>query len=144
MSIYLLTPFLTWLLTGCTKFLVNCVKEKRLAFDLIGYGGMPSNHASIVSSITALVAIREGLNSPAFGVAIAFSFIILLDASSLRRQVGKQAELINILIAHANIQQNLKLRERIGHSKLEILAGIILGSVCAASIQLLYKFLGYV
>lgn len=61
--VYLATPFLTWLVAGCLKFLINCIRAKRLAFDLIGYGGLPSNHSSIVSSIAALIAFRDGINT---------------------------------------------------------------------------------
>ncbi|WP_368571979.1 divergent PAP2 family protein [Acinetobacter junii] len=120
---YLITPFLAWLLCGTSKFLINSIKAKRLAFDLIGYGGMPSNHSAIVSSMVSLVGFREGFSNPAFGVALTLAFIIILDASSLRKQVGKHAHVINNL---DNYRGNI-LRERIGHSKLEIFMGILMG-----------------
>lgn len=122
--IYLITPFFAWLVCGITKFVVNCLKERRLAFDLIGYGGMPSNHSAIVSSMASLIAFKDGIDTPAFGVALTLAFIVILDASSLRKQIGKHAQVINQLENY----QGVKLRERIGHSKLEILMGIILGS----------------
>lgn len=121
--IYLITPFFAWLVCGITKFVVNCLKERRLAFDLIGYGGMPSNHSAIVSSMASLIAFKEGIDVPAFGVALTLAFIVILDASSLRKQIGKHAQAINQLEHY----QGDKLRERIGHSKLEIFCGIFLG-----------------
>lgn len=136
MTIYLILPLFTWLVTGSSKFLINSAKEKRLAFDLIGYGGMPSNHSAIVSSITTLVALKEGIGSASFGIALSFSFIVLLDASSLRQQISKQAIQINRL----SLSQD-PLRERIGHTKLEILAGLIIGSVCAFTLKELFDFL---
>lgn len=120
---YLITPFLTWLICGITKFVINSIKTKRLAFDLIGYGGMPSNHSAIVSSMVCLIAFRDGIDSPAFGVALTLAFIVILDASSLRKQVGRQAQAINQLESY----QGDKLRERVGHSKLEIIMGVALG-----------------
>lgn len=123
--IYLITPFFTWLVCGITKFLVNCLKEKRLAFDLIGYGGMPSNHSAIVSSMASLIAFKEGIDTPAFGIALTLAFIVILDASSLRKQIGKHAQVINQLENY----RGEELRERIGHSKVEIFAGIILGII---------------
>lgn len=143
MSIYLIAPFFTWLITGGLKFVINCLREKRLAFDLIGYGGMPSNHSAIVSSITSLVAIREGINNPAFGVALAFTFIVLLDANSLRNQVGKQAQAINQLLK-TNKPDATLLRERMGHTKPEILAGLATGFACASLLSLAFEFIGYV
>ena len=142
MTIYLIIPFFTWLVTGGLKFVINCIREKRLAFDLIGYGGMPSNHSAIVSSITSLVALREGLNSPAFGVALTFTFIVLLDANSLRNQVGKQAQAINTLLKQSHVDAPV-LRERMGHSKLEILVGLATGFACAVALNFAFNLLGY-
>ncbi|QHH98793.1 divergent PAP2 family protein [Acinetobacter dispersus] len=123
--IYLITPFLAWLVAGCLKFLINSIKAKKLAFGLIGYGGLPSNHSAIVSSMAALIAIKEGIDTPAFGVALTLSFIVLLDANSLRRAVGKHAAAINLLAK--NMPEYQHLRERMGHTKIEILAGIVVG-----------------
>jgi len=127
---YLFTPFIAWLFAGCLKFLINSLKAKKLAFGLIGYGGLPSNHSAIVSSMAALIALKEGVQHPAFGVALTLAFIVMLDASSLRRQIGKQAAVINKLGVAINVEQPA-LRERMGHSLVEILAGIITG-VCVA------------
>lgn len=123
---YLITPILAWLVAGVLKFLVNSIRVRRFAFDLIGYGGFPSNHSAIVSSMAALIAFKDGINSPAFGVAITLAFIVILDASSLRRQVGKQAAEINKLNHISNVN-SVPLRERMGHSRIEILAGILVG-----------------
>lgn len=122
---YLITPFLAWLCCGIAKFLVNCIREKRLAFDLIGYGGMPSNHSAIVSSMVALIALKEGIHTPAFGVALTLAFIVMLDANGLRKKMEQHAIEINKL----KIYTQPTLRERIGHSKLEIMLGITLGIV---------------
>jgi acid phosphatase family membrane protein YuiD len=127
---YALTPFLAWLIAGMLKFLINSLRKRRFAFDLIGYGGLPSNHSAIVSSIATLIALNEGINSPAFGVAIALAFIVVLDASSLRRQVGRHAEAINKINSLVGGAPP-SLRERMGHTRIEILAGVITGSAVA-------------
>jgi acid phosphatase family membrane protein YuiD len=126
---YLATPFLAWLVAGSLKFAINCARERRLAFDLIGYGGMPSNHSAIVGSMCALIALREGLGHPAFGVAVTLAFIVLLDANSLRRQVGKHAVAIN------RLDRDAGLRERMGHSRAEIAAGLVTGTAVAWVVQ---------
>ncbi len=122
---YLITPFFTWLVAGSTKFLVNSMKARRLAFDQVGYGGMPSTHSAIVSSMAALIAFREGTAHPAFGVAVTLAFVVMLDANSLRRQIGRQAEAINRLNA------DTALRERVGHTPPQIAAGIVVGIASA-------------
>lgn len=137
MMSYLVTPFFTWLVTGASKFLINSLRERRLAFDLIGYGGMPSNHCAIVSSMTVLIALKEGIDNPAFGVALAFSLIVIFDASSLRNKVAQHAKLLNTLNASLSESEQIKpLRERVGHSKLEIIAGILTGALCAFAVNL--------
>lgn len=129
---YVITPFFAWLVTGCAKFVINTVREKRLSFDLIGYGGMPSNHSSIVSSAATIIAINEGFQEPALVVALALAFVVILDASSLRQQVGKHAKAINVL----NKNNSAKLlRERMGHTRIEILAGILTGITSASIIH---------
>lgn len=127
---YALTPFLAWLVAGVLKFTINSIKAGQLAFGLIGYGGLPSNHSAIVSSVAALVAFKEGLEHPAFGVALALAFVVMLDANSLRRQVGKHAQAINRL-NHAS-EHPETLRERMGHTRIEIAAGILVGMAVAA------------
>jgi acid phosphatase family membrane protein YuiD len=130
---YALTPFLTWLVAGASKFIINSIKAKQLAFSLIGYGGLPSNHSAIVSSMAALVTLKEGIGHPAFGVAITLAFIVMLDANSLRRQVGNHAVSINKLAAGAADHQTL--RERMGHTPMEVVAGIAVGIATAAAVN---------
>ena len=132
---YALTPFLAWLVAGISKFIINSIKAKQLAFGLIGYGGLPSNHSAIVSSMAALIAFKEGVGHPAFGVAITLAFIVMLDANSLRRQVGKHAAAINKLAAEVSAHQSL--RERMGHTRLEIAAGIAVGTGVAYMVSAL-------
>jgi acid phosphatase family membrane protein YuiD len=130
---YAVTPFVAWFVAGVLKFLVNSVKTRKLAIGLIGYGGFPSNHSTVVSSMVTLIALTEGIAHPAFGVAVTFAFIVLLDANSLRQQVGKQAALLNKLAESAQI--HAALRERIGHSRFEIAAGVIVGMAVAFMVK---------
>ncbi|MDD2770300.1 MAG: divergent PAP2 family protein [Methylococcus sp.] len=126
---YAITPFLAWLAAGSLKFLINSLRARRWAFGQIGYGGLPSNHSAIVSSTAALIALREGIGHPAFGVAVTLAFIVVMDANSLRRQIGRHAEAINRLSSERSAIQ--PLRERIGHTRAEIAAGIIVGVALA-------------
>jgi acid phosphatase family membrane protein YuiD len=103
---------------------------------LIGYGGLPSNHSAIVSSIATLIALKEGVNAPAFGVSIALPFIVILDASSLRKQVGKHSTAINQL-NFLTTNSPILLRERMGHTRIEIFAGVITGSAVACLVYFL-------
>jgi hypothetical protein len=119
---YLITPLLTWLAVGPIKFLINSARQRRWAFDLVGNGGFPSNHSSVVSSMATLIALREGLGHPAFGVAVTLAFIVMIDANSLRQHVGRHAAALNGLALDGK-----RLRERMGHTLVEIGGGIVTG-----------------
>ncbi len=134
---YLLTPVLTWLVVGPIKFLINSARTRRWAFDLIGNGGFPSNHSAVVTSMATLIALREGMDSPAFGVAVTLAFIVMIDANSLRQHVGKHAEALNQF--GANNAGHVTLRERMGHTKIEILGGICTGVAMGFALFKLYE-----
>ena len=128
---YAITPFIAWFTAGVLKFAINSIRARRFAFDLIGYGGMPSNHTTIVSSVVFLILIREGLHDPTLGVALAVLFIVMLDAGSLRKQVGHHAAHLNKLggtMAH---------RERVGHTLVEMLMGLVTGATVAMAVVLI-------
>ena len=125
---YLVTPLLTWLVVGPIKFLINSARQRRWAFNLVGNGGFPSNHSSVVTSMATLIALREGIDHPAFGVAVTLAFIVMIDANSLRQHVGRQAAAINRLAAGTGGQGgHSALRERMGHTLVEICGGIVTG-----------------
>ncbi|HZV66451.1 MAG TPA: divergent PAP2 family protein [Telluria sp.] len=123
--VYLLTPVLTWLVVGPIKFLVNSARQRRWAFNLVGNGGFPSNHSAVVTSMATLIALREGMSDPAFGVAVTLAFVVMIDANSLRQHVGRQAAAINRLAA--GTPGHTPLRERMGHTLVEIGGGIVTG-----------------
>jgi hypothetical protein len=123
--VYLVTPVLTWMVVGPIKFLITSVRQRRWAFNLVGNGGFPSNHSAVVTSMATLIALREGMGHPAFGVACTLAFVVMIDANSLRQHVGRQAAAINRLSAKDGAHQ--RLRERMGHTLVEIAGGIATG-----------------
>jgi acid phosphatase family membrane protein YuiD len=132
---YLVTPVLTWLVVGPIKFAITSVRQRRLAFDLVGNGGFPSNHSAVVTSMATLIALREGMDHPAFGVAVTLAFVIMIDANSLRQHVGRQAAAINRLGGAGEGAR--PLRERMGHTLVEIGGGIVTGIAVAFAIHYL-------
>ena len=130
---YAITPFITWLVAGTLKFIINSIRAKKLALNLIGYGGLPSNHSAIVSAMVVLVGLKEGVSHPSFGVALTLAFIVMLDANSLRRQIGKHASAINRMAVDASF--HIMLRERMGHTRIEIAAGILVGAFVAFAVN---------
>jgi acid phosphatase family membrane protein YuiD len=135
LGVYALAPLVGWLAAGSLKFLVNSLRRRALAWSEIGYGGLPSTHSSIVSTTACLVGLREGWNSPAFSIAATLAFIVMLDAGSLRRQIGAHARALNSLLA--DDPARAPFRERMGHAGVEILAGVAVGLACAVALSAL-------
>ncbi len=102
---------------------------------------MPSSHTSGVTALAFALAIQEGLDSPLFAIAAIFAFIVMYDATGVRRQSGKHSIMINQLIRDFNrlieemrtwsekdkVQKQEELLELLGHEPSEVLAGAILG-----------------
>lgn len=103
---------------------------------LVSTGGMPSSHASFVSSLTTMIGLNHGFSSDFFAIVLVFSLIIMYDATGVRRAVGKQAAVLNHLISHLSNKENLELiyeelKELIGHTPVEVIAGAFLGITIA-------------
>jgi acid phosphatase family membrane protein YuiD len=80
----------------------------------------------------------EGYRTPNFALAFALAMVVIYDATGIRRQAGRHAQIINQMINDLAAGHPLKqeqLIEVLGHSPLEALAGTILGIVTA---QLMY------
>lgn len=135
---YVVTPLAAWLIAGSAKFAINSLKAKSAAFKQIGYGGFPSNHTSIVTSVAWLIALKEGLAEPALGVAVALAFIVILDATSLRMKVGEQARRLNRLTP-----DQTPLRERMGHTPFEVLGGVVTGLGTAVLMHYLVRWFSF-
>ena len=134
---YFYAPIIAyWIsVSGSIKFSINSLKNKKLAFYHIGLGGMPSTHTSIVTTVMFLVAFHEGVDSPFFSISLALTIIVIIDAMDLRKKIGQHASIIkhNLSISES---ETLVLRERLGHTYFEVLAGFLLGYLLAF---LLYK-----
>ncbi len=104
---------------------------------LIGSGGMPSSHASFVSTLSTTIGLIYGFSSNLFAIVAVFSLIIMYDAGGVRRAVGEQANVLNNMIKHLELKQLNKNREKqiiikdlkelVGHTPFEVWVGTILG-----------------
>lgn len=130
---YFFVPFVAWFVAGSLKYLINRVRFGKAAYGHIGNGGFPSNHTTVVTTITWLIGLNEGFDSPIFGLGIALIMIVIFDATGLRRYVGNHARTINELTQSSSD----KHRESVGHTRLEILGGLMLGIILGYIIYLL-------
>ena len=140
------------LMTGVTGWVVAQVLKTILDIGLnhsfnperlIGSGGMPSSHSSTVCSLATAAALRYGVGSFEFAISFVLSMIVMYDAMGVRRETGKQAKLLNsvffenILNLDGVFLQE-KLKEYVGHTPLQVVAGAVLGILLAVLTGKLY------
>ncbi|OGW84856.1 MAG: hypothetical protein A2987_06725 [Omnitrophica bacterium RIFCSPLOWO2_01_FULL_45_10] len=134
------TSCAAWIIAQTIKVILGVIKEKRFNFRwFVGTGGMPSSHAAGVSALATSIGVTFGFNSAMFAIALIFTLIVLFDAQGVRRSAGTQAEILNKMLDDIYWKKKLdeeKLRELLGHTPVEVLAGAALGIVVSL---LLYR-----
>ena len=126
---------LAWVIAQVIKFFIDLIGYKKVDYTRIyGAGGMPSSHTSFVVALCVNIGKNYGFDSPLFAVAAALAAIVMYDAAGVRRAAGKQAAAINLLFRQNGITLEKQLKELLGHTPLQVLAGAILGIVIGAAL----------
>lgn len=130
---YIIVPFLVWFGIQLFKLVYDLVKTKKFNFKrLMQAGGMPSSHTGVVISLTTMIGKNYGINSPLFAISLIFSFVVMYDATGVRRAAGKQAALLNKIIETpglTGVQVSEKLVEVLGHTPVQVVVGAIIGII---------------
>ena len=131
----LLSGFIAWLIAQILKIFTDFYKNRKVDVTrIVGSGGMPSSHSSLVMGLSTAVGLKHGWGSDLYVISLIFSLIVMYDASGVRRAVGKQASLLNRMIKdlykHKRILEE-ELKELVGHTPKEVFAGAILGIIVA-------------
>ena len=137
--IYILdNAVLAWGLAACglaqfSKLLFELIfKQRWRPSVLIETGGMPSSHSALVTGTAAGVGLQLGFNDPVFALASTIAFIVMYDASGIRRSAGLTAAKVNQISKNTNeLSSDNILKESLGHTKIEVLVGSILGPIVA-------------
>ena len=138
--IYILdNAVLAWGLAACglaqfSKLLFELIfKQRWRPSVLIETGGMPSSHSALVTGTAAGVGLQLGFDDPVFALASTIAFIVMYDASGIRRSAGLTAAKVNqISKDNSNeLSSETTLKESLGHTKIEVLVGSILGPIVA-------------
>ncbi|TNJ65690.1 divergent PAP2 family protein [Paenibacillus hemerocallicola] len=129
--VFAIIPMIAWVASGCLKFAINSIKHGKGARSHIGNGGFPSTHTSVITSIAMLIGFTEGWDSPLFGLGVAVTMIVMIDATGVRRAVGENSRWINLLTRRNPGDGEAQLREKQGHTKAEIVGGLCVGTLTA-------------
>lgn len=141
------TPFWAAIIGTCSAQILKVIlvffMERRVALDrLLETGGMPSSHTAGVVALTTVIGFEEGVGSPLFAISSVFGFIVMYDATGIRRAAGIQAELINELVDELNHLFDEGFQPQVpktllGHTYPQVFAGLLLGIAIGTTMALL-------
>lgn len=125
------TTVAAWVIAQFIKVLLGVLRERRFNFRwFVGTGGMPSSHAAGVSALSTSIGVAYGFDSALFAVTLVFTLIILFDSQGVRFSTGKMAGVLNKMLDDIYWKKRLddkQLKEFLGHTPIEVFAGIALG-----------------
>jgi len=127
----LMAAGLAWALAQIIKVPLDYLYTRELNWHLLlSAGGMPSSHATLVSSLAWTIGLEYGFKTPEFAVAFVFAGIVIYDATGVRRAAGQHARVINRMIDDLAAGHPLKeeeLKELLGHTPRQVFAGTLFG-----------------
>ncbi len=144
--------FISWILAQIIKTVIHSIKFRTFnAERIVGAGGMPSSHSALVVSVAFYTMRFKGLQSTEFAFAVLLAGIVIYDALSVRYNAGLHAKDLNKLRkivdelddeisqlsgseADPDINELVnqkQLKEFLGHTPIEVMAGSMLGIIIA-------------
>ena len=123
----------SWFVAHVVKTIIHLIINRRLVWErMVGDGGMPSGHSATVTALAMMSALQCGTGSFEFAVTAILAIIVCHDAMGVRLETGKQAAVINEIVRSFSLlaEENLpevKLKEFVGHTPIQVLAGITVG-----------------
>jgi hypothetical protein len=130
---YFAFPVIAFILAQGTKIFLKSLGTHKLHWrDIFAYSDMPSGHTATVVSLSTIVALRLGLGSAEFALALVFMSIVITDAIGLRNYLGQHGKTLNILVKDLKEDDFLdnsypKQLEHIGHTPIQVIIGGLIG-----------------
>ncbi len=130
----LFAALISWFVAQGIKIPIYYAIEHRWDWKrFFGSGGMPSSHSAMVVTTAIMVGAQNGFDSPAFAVATVLAFVVMYDATGVRRETGRQAKIINQILRDAIINgkpiSDRELKELVGHKPIEVVGGVLVSAV---------------
>jgi acid phosphatase family membrane protein YuiD len=132
------SSFLGWTIAQTIKLVTELLRTHRIDFSYyVSTGGMPSAHSAMVSGLATSIGLTEGFDSAVFMLSLAFATITMFDAAGVRNAAGQQAKLLNQIVEELFTDQHFnapKMKELLGHTRLEVFAGLVTGVIVALAV----------
>ena len=130
-NIPLWAAFFSWCSAQAIKLAIDFAKTRRVDFRyFVSTGGMPSAHSATVTGLATSLGLTQGWDAPVTALASVFAIITMFDAATVRRAAGLQAQVLNEIVDELRKDRRLraaKLKELLGHTRKEVLAGFLWG-----------------
>ena len=139
----LLCCLVAWFAAQALKIPTYWLVEKKLDLSsFFGSGGMPSSNTAFVVSLAIMVGATEGFDTALFAATATLACIVMYDATGVRRETGKQAEVLNEIIRNMFIDgkpiTDEEFKELVGHTKVEVAGGFVVGVLTALAFIFLF------
>ncbi len=124
---------LSYLIAQGLKAVLYTLMNRKLDIGrLLGSGGMPSSHSATVAALAVGALQKCGPDSPITAVALILAIIVIYDATGVRQEAGKHAQLLNRML-HWEESEDLivPLNEMVGHTSFQVLVGAVIGILVA-------------
>ena len=143
----LTVSILGWLTAQLIKTAISSILTGKLQLErMVGDGGMPSAHSATVCAMVVATAGWRGALVPLCSRPVWVAIITMHDAMGVRHETGEQAKVLNNIIemwleeneSRSPFLQTMHLKEMVGHTPLQVYAGLIVG----AAVGFLYPLSG--
>ena len=142
MTPYFWSGFMGWCVAQVIKMTRGAIRTKSLDFTyLMSTGGMPSAHSSLVVGVFVSLGLGLGWTHPITVVSSVVATITMFDAATVRRAAGLQARLLNKITRQLFVERTFSakpLKEMLGHTRTEVLGGMITGTCVAIAVTLFW------
>lgn len=136
----LISSLASWCVAQIVKTIIYAIVNKSLDFKrLTGDGGMPSAHSATVTSLAVSSGLVCGFGSPIFAIALIFAIVVMHDARGVRYEAEKHAQALTQLFEMLNTDMDpeMKLKQFLGHTPLQVFFGAVTGIIVAIIVYLI-------
>ncbi len=143
---YLISAMSGWLLAQFLKVFTGFFREQKFSLKALffGTGGMPSSHTASVVALSTACAIGQGFSSATFAISAVLAIVVMIDATGVRRETGKQSRALNLIVEELFKSDekdfDIHFKELIGHTPLQVICGFLTGVLTAMGLSFIPAF----
>ncbi|GAB2280593.1 hypothetical protein Dimus_015223 [Dionaea muscipula] len=140
----LISAVIAFAIAQSIKVFTTWYKERRWDLkQLVGSGGMPSSHSATVTALAVGIGFQDGIGGSVFATSVILACVVMYDATGVRLQAGRQAEVLNQIVYELPnehpLAESRPLRELLGHTPPQAVVGGLLGLVIASVVHLIVR-----